>query len=157
MEAKTFLLQKLWYRRGRISTINKELARQRGPQFDWNINNRRTRNLQKYARLFQILNKKFKKQHNEMILSLQYCKLLRDNNESAKLLMGHLRIKVNEHNYQKLDRRLKEQFINGINDKALTSEIIKELTTIENISEVTSEQVLVWPRRVEAQRSQKAI
>ena len=31
------------------------------------------------------------------------------------------------------------------------TEIIRELTTVKNISEITSEYVLAWARRVEAQ------
>ena len=43
--------------------------------------------------------------------------------------MGCLRMKTNESNYKEKDRRLKEQFINGINDEMMT-EIIGELTII---------------------------
>ena len=59
-----------------------------------------------------------------MILSLQYCKLHRKEDESAQEWMGRLCIKEGECNYKEHDRRLKEQFINGIDDE----EIIKELT-----------------------------
>ena len=39
-------------------------------------------------------------------------------------------------------RRLKEQFINGINDWKMTATIIKELTLIKDTSEIRSKQVL---------------
>ena len=40
--------------------------------------------------------------------------------------MGHLRIKTNESNYKEHNRCLKEQIINGINDKMITVEIKKK-------------------------------
>ena len=48
--------------------------------------------------LFKVLSVKLKPQHNEMILVLQDCKLVREENETAKEWMGHLRIKTNECN-----------------------------------------------------------
>ena len=41
--------------------------------------------------------------------------------------MGHLRIRANEFWYKQTDRRLKEEFINGMNDVD-TIAIIRELT-----------------------------
>ena len=64
---------------------------------------------------------------------------------------GHPRIKVLNTKIKSYGR-LKEQFINGINDKAVTSQIMKE-TTFKN----TSEQVLSWARRIELQIVQKAM
>ena len=66
--------------------------------------------------------------------------------------MDQLRIKVNECSCQDDDRWLKQQFMNGIKNKAMTSNIIKKLTAIKNADEVTSEQVLAWARRMEVQR-----
>ena len=45
--------------------------------------------------------------------------------------MGQLRIKANECNYQEHHGWLKEQFINGISDRTMISEIIKELTAVK--------------------------
>ena len=45
--------------------------------------------------------------------------------------MGHLRIKSIECSYKEKDWKLKEQFINGINDNDMVTEIIRELTTIK--------------------------
>ena len=42
---------------------------------------------------FDVRYEKFKPQHNKAMLLLQYCKLSRDETESAKAYMGHLRIK----------------------------------------------------------------
>ena len=39
----------------------------------------------------------------------------------------------------------------------MTAEIIRELTVIKDRSEETSEQVLPWAKRIEAQESKKAI
>ena len=93
----------------------------------------------------------------KIFLSLEYCKLSTDENESAEVWMDHLRIKANECNYKECVRQLKEQFINGINDEIMTAEIMKELTTIGKISDITSEQVLSKAKRVEARRDQKVM
>ena len=46
--------------------------------------------------LFQTLGEKFKPQHNETILLLQYCKLLRDSDRSVHEWIGHLRVKADK-------------------------------------------------------------
>ena len=102
--------------------------------------------------LFKTLNDKFKLQYNEIIKSLQFCKLCRQANKSAKEWMVKLRIAATECNYKEIDRQLREQFIHGLNDSAMSTEIIKEHTKIEENSNITSEQVLAWARRGEAQR-----
>ena len=60
--------------------------------------------------------------------------------------MGHLnlRVKANKYEYNERDGQLKEQFINGINDKEMMIEIIKELAAIKN--EIVSDQVLSWAK-----------
>ena len=60
------------------------------------------------AGFFNILNAIFKLQDNKT-LSLQYCKLSKEENENAEEWMGHLTIKGNEWNYKKHDRQLKGQ------------------------------------------------
>ena len=45
--------------------------------------------------------------------------------------MDHLRIKANKYEYKEEGRRLKEQFINCINDGDLITEIISELTAVK--------------------------
>ena len=47
---------------------------------------------------------KFKPQHNERILSLQYCKLMREQIKNAKQWMGILRIRANKCGYKEKDR-----------------------------------------------------
>ena len=52
-------------------------------------------------------------------------------------------MKSTECKHKENDKLIKEQFINGINDEAMTNEIIKELTSIKNTSDVPNTQVLI--------------
>ena len=62
-----------------------------------------------------------------------------------------------ECNYKEIDHQLKEQFIHGLNDKTMLDKVIRELTT-KNINEqTTSQDVLIWAKRVEVQRVQATI
>ena len=54
-------------------------------------------------------------------------------------------------NTEKRDRRLKDQFINGIVNDDVMIEIIRELTILKTMNDITSEQVQNWAKRVEAQ------
>ena len=75
--------------------------------------------------LFEVLSEKFKPKHNETILPLQFCKLIRQQNKNADEGMGHLRIKANElKNKQEKDRRPNDQFINSISQHDMTGESI---------------------------------
>ena len=56
-----------------------------------------------------------------------------------------------ECNYQVHDRQLKEQFINGINNEMMTTQKIKDLTTVRKTGDITNKQVLDWAKRVEAE------
>ena len=46
--------------------------------------------------------------------------------------MGTLRLKATGYEYNESDRRLKEQFINGISSEVLTAEVMKEVTTAKD-------------------------
>ena len=81
--------------------------------------------------LLDTLNRKFKPQDNKTIKSLQFCKLIRQSNESAEEWMGRLRKAVVKCSYKEIDRQLKEQFIHGLNDEEMLVEIIRELTKCE--------------------------
>ena len=87
----------------------------------------------------EILNKKFQLHYNETIKSLQFCKLVRKHNESTKEWMGGLRMAAIECNYNEVDRQLKEQFINGLNDSEMLTEIIRELTKSDENAIIPSE------------------
>ena len=107
--------------------------------------------------MFEKVSDRFKPQHDKMILSFQYHRLRRQQSENAKECIGHLRIKANECAYEGKDRTLNEQFINGINDDGMMTEIVRELTTRKMTSEITSELVLCSARTVETQRAQITI
>ena len=64
---------------------------------------------------------------------------------------------VVEYNYKELDCQLKEQFIHGLNDKTMLDKVIRELITKGSNDQTTSEDVLFWTKRVEAQRMQAVI
>ena len=71
--------------------------------------------------------------------------------------MGTIRLAATECNYKELHRKLKEKFLHGFNESDMLAEIIRELTkTYENIL-VTSEQALVWAKRIEAQIALAAV
>ena len=107
--------------------------------------------------LFTTFNNKFKPQFNETIKSLQSFKLIRQTKENAEEWMGRLRLAAVEYNYREVDRQLKQQFIHGLNDNDMLTEIIRKLTKAVQSVDITSEQALGWARRVEFQRAQSAI
>ena len=59
--------------------------------------------------------------------------------------------------YTKKRQVIKEQFINGINDNDMITEIIWNLSAIKKTNQITSEQVLAWTRCEEAQWVKKAL
>ena len=71
--------------------------------------------------------------------------------------MGGLHVAALECNYRELDRQLKEQFIHELNDRCMLEEIIKELAATNTDDQITSEGMLAWAKRVEAQRAQAAV
>ena len=70
--------------------------------------------------------------------------------------MGRLRTKAAQCQYKEHDSLLTKQFINGINDDGMQDEILKEVATLDNIEDTTSEHVLLGACRVEVQRVQKS-
>ena len=71
--------------------------------------------------------------------------------------MGRLIIVAAECNYKEIDRQLKEQFIHGLNNKAMLDEVLRELMAKNSSKQTKSENVLLWARRIKAQRAQAAI
>ena len=61
-----------------------------------------------------------------------------------------MRLAAIECNYKEIDRQLKKQFIHGLNDSDILGEITRELTKIQENSEITSENLFCWAKRVEA-------
>ena len=92
-----------------------------------------------------------------MIKSLQFHRLVRQMSENAEEWVGRLGLAAVECNYKELDRQLKEQVIHWLNDNDLLVEIIRELTKTKECTTVTSEQVLIWAKRVGAQRGESAM
>ena len=68
--------------------------------------------------------------------------------------MGRLQIRVAECEFKELDRKLKDHFIDGLNDDGMIMDTMWELTSMMDGSLVTSGQALAWAQRVEAQSSQ---
>ena len=88
---------------------------------------------------------------------LQFCKLVRQHNESSGEWKGRLRIAAIECNYKEVDRQLKEQFIHGLNYSDKLAKIIRELAKIDENTMITSEQALVWAKRIQAHITQLAV
>ena len=107
--------------------------------------------------LMDTLAEKFRPQYNKMIKSLQFRKLCRSVGENAEEWMGRLCVAVVECNYKAIDYQLNEQFMHDLNNKTMLDEVIRELTTKNTNEQMTSEDMLIWPKRVEVQRAQVAI
>ena len=73
--------------------------------------------------LFKSLNDNFKPQYNETIKPLQFHKLSRQANKSTEEWIGKLIIATTDCNYKKTDRQIKKQFIHGLNDTDMSTEI----------------------------------
>ena len=71
--------------------------------------------------------------------------------------MGRIRVAPIEYYYKEIDTQLKEQLMHGLNDSDMLVEIIRELTKSNENAHVTSEQVLAWEKRAEAQRAQALV
>ena len=72
--------------------------------------------------------------------------------------MGRLRIAAIECNYKEVDRQLKEQFIHEAEWlRDVTRNNLRELTKSDENTMIPSELVLVWAKRIEAQRGQAAV
>ena len=79
--------------------------------------------------LFIILNKEFSPQHNETILSLQYCKLIR---EQRKMLNNGWAASELRQMNANIKKKKEDRVINSINNGDIMTEIIWEVTTIKN-------------------------
>ena len=55
--------------------------------------------------------------------------------------------------YQELDRRVKKQFICGINDQDMQRNIDNKIKVISNTDEIMSDQVLMWAKKEEGLRT----
>ena len=107
--------------------------------------------------LFDMLATKFQLQYNKTIKSLQFRKLFWLESENVEEWTERLHVVAVECNYREVDRQLKELLIHRLNDKCMLKEIIKEVTITQNDDQITSEGMLAWTKRVEAQRTQAAV
>ena len=71
--------------------------------------------------------------------------------------MGRFQVVAGECNHKEIEHQLEEQFIHGLNNKNMLDKVIRELTTKSINDQMTNEDVLVWAKRVEAQRMQAVI
>ena len=67
--------------------------------------------------------------------------------------MGRLCVKVMDGKYVEHDRRLKNQFINGLDEENIVEEIIRKIIALQDTNEVRSEQILLWAQRVGTKRA----
>ena len=100
------------------------MARQAGPIVLEALTQTQQEGCKMIQGLFKTLNDKLRPQH-ETLLSLQYCKLNRCENDYVEELMGKLCIMAAECNYKEMDIHLKGRFNNGLNDDGMIVEIIQ--------------------------------
>ena len=97
---------------------NNELARPEGFRLIQTSNNNEKEKYKTSTELSQVLSKKYKPEHYETILSLQYCILIMKEKETSEESIGHLRVEANECEYKEEYRRLQEQLINDMMSKS---------------------------------------
>ena len=137
--------------------ITKNWLGRKGLQFLESLTQMQQERCNRTEGLFTILNNKSKPQYNETLKSIQFQNVDSQTNGKAEEWMGRLILAAVECNYKEKYRQLKEQFIHGLNDNDMLAEIIRELTKAMESAAVTSEQVIIWAKRVEAQRPQSAM
>ena len=139
-----------------IAIIKKLLGR-KGLQFLELLTQAEQERYNTMEHLLATLNNKLKPQYNGIIKSLQFHKVGRQTNDNEEESMSRLRLAAVECNYKEIDWQSKEQFIHELSDNDMLAEIIRELTKAKERTAVTSEQVLIWAKRVEAHRAKSAI
>ena len=75
--------------------------------------------------IFTNFNNTFKSQFNETMKSLQFHSLNRQTKENVEEWMDRLRLAVAECIYREVDRQFKEQFLHGLSDNEMLTEIIR--------------------------------
>ena len=70
--------------------------------------------------------------------------------------MGRLRTKAVECQYKDYSRFLTQQIINGLNGDGMLYKILKEVATLEDTEDTTSECVLLWVHMAVVQQAQKS-
>ena len=89
---------------------------------------------------------------NHKVLAI--LKLKRKSQGSSKGRIDRWEIKVPNCKYKGYDRRLKEHFINGLDDETIIAEFIKNYS-LERCQWCEQKLVMIWTQKVEAQMTQK--
>ena len=74
--------------------------------------------------------------------------------ESEEEWIKRVRLAANECEYEEQDRRVREQFICGINDEQMHSKMISEIKARSKADKITSKQVLMWTIQEESNVTQ---
>ena len=90
---------------------------------------------------------------NQTIKSLQFCEKKRHKGENVEKWIERVRLVANECEYQEHDRQITEQFICGLNDEHMQSEIISEIEARSKADKITSKHVLMWAIQEESNRT----
>ena len=69
--------------------------------------------------------------------------------------MGRLWSKATDCNYKEYVRLLTDQFIHGLDNEVMISEILRKVSPLEDIDDIMSKRELLWTWRGEVQRAQK--
>ena len=64
---------------------------------------------------------------------------------------------ASDNEYHAYNQRLKEKFIHNLDDEAIIGDMLGKLTTIKDINEATSDQILIWAQTLAAQTVQKEV
>ena len=71
--------------------------------------------------------------------------------------MGRLWTRSADCEYNEYNWRLNEQFIHGLDNKSMICEILREISALEDTDDTTSEWLLKWALRLEAQEVKKVL
>ena len=71
--------------------------------------------------------------------------------------MDRLWTKAAECDYKEYDRKLTEQFIHRLEKEGIINDILREVSTLEDIDDATSKWVLLWPKNKNTEHSKGGI
>ena len=80
--------------------------------------------------LFSTFSEKFKPCHNQIVLLLQYYNLKRKSHYFAQEEMGRLHTKAIDCEYHEYDQRLREKFINRLDDEVMIGKRLRVPITL---------------------------
>ena len=130
----------------KVQVIKNWLGR-KGLQFIKTFTDEGNENARLQKGVFSVLSHEFRLHHNWIVFSLQYLKLKRKANKLAQEWMGRMQTKGAEYDNKEYYRKGTKQFIYGLGDEGVISEILRVVSALEDINDATSEWVLLWPQR----------